>query len=473
MNNGARLHFSSVIVSTIKGAGALIFILILNSTDFIDRLLSGDLPAPGLLIPILILTAIIALIFGFNLLRWSRTYTYFEDASFVVERRLIMQSKTTVKLSSIASVNLQQGIFERLFGTYRLQLDINSAVSANKTDYNLVFSKDYALELKKLITNSISGEKKAADEASLPAQLIFKYPLKRVIRHCVLSTPLLSIFVSAGIITGFAVSSVTDVQSTDSASSFFWGIIFIVQLVYSLISPFFKYYDFTISRQGDKVIVSYGLVTKRQFTLPLSKTNAIVLRQPLLARMFGMYYGEILNIGMGDEEKKGQPFFCLLCDADELHYILSQVAPEFVITAMPEKSPAMALIPTGFKYGIWASVMLVAFAVAGLWYVGAAVFLFMFLCAFLSWRTKELILQDTKLTITSGIFTKRIITVPYGRLQNIKIKSGPIGKPLGLRSGEAVILSELSNKNNFIGYFPAERFETIMNKMTEQRGSTI
>ena len=468
---GVRLHFSSVITATLKGVGALIIIFLFNFSDFISALQTGGENVLHLWISSLVLIAIIALVFLFNLMRWLRTYTYFEDSSFVISRQLITQNKTTVKLSSIASVNLKQSIFDHIFGTYTLQLDINSTVNANKTDFNLVFSKAYALELKKMITGFLEKSTSFAEAETEEKHLIHHFPFSRVVRHGFLSIPIVSILISLGLIFGFVVDIMIAEPQENSLSSFLIAAIFFGQLFIALLSPFFKYYNFSISRQNNRVIVSHGLISKSEYTLPLSKTNAIILRQPLLARLFGLYYGEILNIGMGDEEKKSAPIFCLICDPEELHSILSQIAPEFIITAMPERSPLSALLPVSFKYGSFAAFSLVLSTILGSWIIGVIAFLFFFLCGFLSWRTKEISLQETKLSITTGIFTRRIITVPYSRLQNISIKSGPISTSLGLSKGQAVILSEMSNRNNTIGYFPVERFDVIMEKMIEQRGS--
>lgn len=79
--------------------------------------------------------------------------------------------------------------------------------------------------------------------------------------------------------------------------------------VYQFIRPFFLYHHFRVRKHGDHLYVSYGLISTQHFSLPLDKTNGIIIRRPMLARLFNLCYGEIINVGMGDSEENQGAYF--------------------------------------------------------------------------------------------------------------------------------------------------------------------
>jgi len=96
-----------------------------------------------------ILIAVFLVVLLFQFIRWRKTYISINDGQLIVEKRYkIMNNKTTVKLSSISTVNLKQNILHRIFNVYNLQLDINSAVTAEKTDFNLFLTGKWRLNSK-------------------------------------------------------------------------------------------------------------------------------------------------------------------------------------------------------------------------------------------------------------------------------------------------------------------------------------
>ena len=145
-----RNHYSKFIVDTIKTVWAFILIGIVNisgSTDLSEA--AGDIGATGgILIGLgaLLIAAVLMLI---NFLRWRRTKIIIDEDELIIDRDFKINKKvTTIRLSSIATVNLQQGIPDHIFNTYRVQLDINSSVTAEDTDFNLIFDKETAEKVK-------------------------------------------------------------------------------------------------------------------------------------------------------------------------------------------------------------------------------------------------------------------------------------------------------------------------------------
>ncbi|HHY83903.1 MAG TPA: PH domain-containing protein [Clostridiales bacterium] len=487
MEKPVRNHFSIVLVNTLKYTWFFIVMLFFNLLQDKDEAPGKEFDYIGfsiLMASILIAVFLVVLLFQF--IRWRKTYISINDGQLIVEKRYkIMNNKTTVKLSSISTVNLKQNILHRIFNVYNLQLDINSAVTAEKTDFNLVFNREMAFEFKRLITELNSGnepypygtgitdetpDKPGAFGNDESGQMpVVSFPFSKVARHCIMSVTitgiLISIAVYAGVILGLLFPEEGEVVS--ELDKIVALLIVIVPLFLQFISPFFRYYGFMVKKQNNRMIISYGLFTKQQYTLPLEKTSALIIRQTMLSRLFDLYYGEILNVGMGDEENKESPLFCLMVSKQELNSIIQHLAPEYYITEAIQPSPNCALMPVMMKYLILALPVFIVSIVFGLWPAGLVWLGFIILAAYLSHKAKGLGLQENKVAISSGVFSKKTIIISYSKIQNLSTTYGPVSKRLGLRKGNVTVLASLANKIHPIGYFPINEFERLANYMIE------
>ena len=473
---GIRNHFSSVIIDSIKSLAGVLIIGIFSvaegfeTEDFSEGGMLSSMGAFEALIAVAVVLALLLVMVIFNFLRWRKTYIIIDDENLVVNKNFLINKKsTTVRLSSIATVNFQQGIPERIFGTYRLQVDINSSVTADTTDFNLVFKKEVAEEIKARLTKHLDEDgdgitgtlTKMIDEngdivtTTTGAKLIYKFSLLEVIRHCLLNTPtLLLLFIAAMIVIAIQLGSIISV------------LVVVIPPLWSVFYPIFKYQNFKIEKVGNRAVISYGFFTHRQYNVPLDKTNAIVVHQPTLARLFGFAYGKILTVGMGEQEDDAEPIFCLMLEPDKLREIIAKLKPELLVNGLGETSPMKAYVSTCIPYLLFSLGFTAGAAYIGLWWLGIPVIAFMLFSAWLSVKTKALAVLSDKAVITSGVFHKRTLIVPNKKIQNISVKTGPISRRLGLAQGTVNVLAATIYSVHEIGYFTMDRFDTLFEKIT-------
>lgn len=478
--NERRCHYSSFIIHTVKTmwmflTAIVVFIIQTGESDELLTEMSGYR-----LWFFLGLVALTVGAFVFNFLRWRRTFISLDEENLVVDRRTINKKKTTVKRSTISTVNIRRGILEKCFGVSRLQLDINSAATADQTDFDLIFSQKEALEIRALLlprpeteaNEEVSPEDTAAVQTAQPFQaegrFICSFSFGQVLRHCVLSLSPGSILAAlSGFIVWFWLSGDETIQN----ASLLPVLVMVCPALWQSVRPLFLYQNFRLTKSGKQLGVSCGLVSTQQFSLPLDKTNAIVIRRPMLARPFGLCSGEIINIGMGDSQSQQAPVFCLLTTPAEMHRILMEIAPDYATASQspdcprPTRSPQSALLPVMLTWALWGLVALALSVFLEKWWAGALALAFFLLCAWFQWRTKELAFFEDKLSVTTGIFSKRNITADYAKLQLLRRKCGPVSSRLGLRKGSVGILASAAYQNNNIGYFPAADFDRIQDEI--------
>lgn len=465
-----RCHFSMFITRTLKAMWAVLAAI---AAFIIQSGLSGELMTEinsrqSLLL--LGMSAVFLGSLGFNFFRWRKTFITIDEENLIVDRRTINANKTAVKLSTISSVNLRRGVLEKIFGTCRLQLDIDSSATADKTDFDLVFKKEQAIHIRDQIVASAEVEQAAKQGSYIavmpqrePRELLYSFSFSEVMRHCLLG-------LSVGSIIGAAVGFGIWFWSSglgDGNISWLPIIIVVFPAVYQFIRPFFLYQNFRLEKSGNYLHVSYGLIASQHFALPLDKTNAMIINRPALARMFNLCSGEIINIGMGDARDNQAPLFCLLLSPKRVYEIIIAIAPQYA-AALPEgdssplqRSPKPALWPVLLRWLLWAIILATAAIIWGKIAIAIIVLLAMLFAGYLSWRTKELALLEDKISISTGVFAKRNITADYGKLQRLIRKSGPVSNRLGLAQGQVSILASSIHQNNLIGYFPAACFDRI------------
>ena len=127
---------------------------------------------------------------------WKRTTFYIDGVDFVYERRTMFRASSRLPIQNIAVVNVERNIFERLIGTAKVKIDLNSSRTANSTDFRFVLREQNALELKEKlmgIKQSLTeGEADSQTEAEQEQreQIAF-FSVGEALRHKLLFVPVM------------------------------------------------------------------------------------------------------------------------------------------------------------------------------------------------------------------------------------------------------------------------------------------
>ena len=62
---------------------------------------------------------------------------------------------------------------------------------------------------------------------------------------------------------------------------------FVFSAVWDTLKDFIRYYDFRARRRGDRIHIRYGLLKKMEHTIPVSKIQALKIRQAFIAPICG------------------------------------------------------------------------------------------------------------------------------------------------------------------------------------------
>lgn len=187
----------------------------------------------------------------------------------------------------------------------------------------------------------------------------------------------------------------------------------------------FRYYGFTLRRQGEDLRYGRGLLQRYTGTIPISKVQAVTLRENILARTAGYGSLAIQTAGRaagGDDETvqsavpiaRRDRVLALAREIEPFGDISLQRPPKRARTRYAVRYALAVLALTALFRGIQAVVDLVA-----PWYLPLAGLLAVPVAAHLAWAHKGYHIDDDYVVTRNGFWRRRTMVVPADRVQTV------------------------------------------------------
>lgn len=481
-----RCHFSIIFENAASLLGVLLAIAVSQLDDIVENLSKlNNIEGKSYFIGLGIFLILVIIVLLFNLNRWFRTIIWIENGTLIVEQNTLNKKKNTYTIKNISNIDMEQNLFERVVGTYKIKIDTNSSALAKKTDIKIVFSRQVAVDFKKEIMSSMGQEEDTHLFDSEEETFDVVYSTKDIIMNCFYTANLFSIlFLIGGFVGFFFLMRYGDNNYTiqdflkDAIGGFAALLIALVSSAYSLIKGFFTYYGFKIKRDGQRIHLSYGLFRKNIHTIPVDKINGVKLVQPFFSRIFNRYQVEVINVGTGDEKNESANIL-LSCTKDEVKKYMSTLLPEFedFIDKPIEKQSSKYFLHMTYQLVIVTLGMLIGFTVFNyfvdilpIWieYVAAISFLVIcILCYVVSYLAGGYYVGEEYLILAKGIFTKTFYMIRYEKMQSIKINETLMSKITKLKKSSVFILAALVNSVMSLPLVEEDILEVISKKMIE------
>lgn len=395
-----------------------------------------------------------------SLMRWYRTCFYIEGEHLIFERNTLMKKTSRLPLSNIATVNLERNIFERIVGTAKIKLDINSAATAGQTDFIFVLSLDKAKALESALL-SVKKEEQTENESR---ETVFAFTNAQAVRHVILSQPVVQ-YLGVGALILIGAFFDREVLGGDifaralpilGLSALGW----LAGIVMQIMSA----WNFRIERDEKSIYISSGLLRKKSYSFETDKINALTVRRPVLARLSGLAFAEVAVIGLGND-KKETPQISLLVKENELEKILAVCAGDFSCTGKKISEHKSGLLAAMVKY-------LPAFGAVGT----AAAFVWLPLCpviillgavfAVLSHKAKALQTDENIFSYSQGFLSQKSCFFKYSDIQTVRFSTNGLMKRFCTGRITLSILSHSSMSVHSTVWAKEEEFVKISQKVT-------
>ena len=482
-----RCHPTVIVEKSLKTFSSVVVVLILL-VAWIDS---------TALLSMLVLALVALLLFYYR--QWKRTTIQFNETDVVVERDTLFQMKKTLPYAKMASVNVNRDIPNRLFGTSKLLININSGTSAMVPEAVLTFKQDVAERLRSELSQRLYDHTISLDEEETIESLATFTPLD-VIIHGLFSvstyqTIVASIFLAYSVVELY-ISMMTGGEAGGMAMVSL--LMFVGIQIMPSISLILRYYNYKVYRRGDTVYLQHGLIRTYRTSFSVSRINAVRVKSTLAARLLGRSCIEAEVVGLVSEGgESSRPVLCLLKDDATQQRVLRELVPEFVYERVPDKQPEGAkcvlLIRAAIASLVVAAVMLVpsiyvyreVAALTGvigtpgvvlqyvLPLVTALAVLAIIYAAHVSYRVTEFDAGEDLFTFVNGAVDRETVVMNYDKVQMVWIAKGPIARIFGVSRGSVYMLSSTGSSSISSGYFPESQLnrinEIVMNHITSGR----
>lgn len=458
-----------------------------DARDALDSAL-GALFIGGVILILVLFSAII---------KWRKTTISLEEDAIVWEKNTIHKKTLTISIKNISSINIERNLFERIIGTAKLKIDTASLSTADSTDVLFIFRLEDALKYKNYLETKV--RETDGDTARNPADAdVTKENLSKersaqiteILKHCFYDVSVVSVLVGL-LFTGLGIFWGVDALRSGNIGTALEELataaVVIVTMGYTtlkaLFGKFFRYYGLTVSRNGNRLHMRYGLLKVKDYVIPVEKINAIYIRQTFIGRLFKQYNASMECVGVGDEENEIAQLTLSLPYAEMVER-LSLLLPEYDLTPVGNTKKVgktalyhklcriliFTIVVIGYRFGVNVVSREMGVEIDRLFVqVSAAVIAFIYvwiiLAIILQMNTEAVGLYPGYMSASTGNFGRTIEIVPYKKIQYVSINRSPLSRFSGLLSGDIYILAAGFGSAKSIPYITEKEVETLKEKL--------
>lgn len=446
-NNKIRNHISSI-------AGdmwSFILTVIIFLVVFISNIKTTSLEFNEFLIFVGGTTVLLLFVFTIFFIKWLKTTIEVTSKTIIIDRKTILRKTTNINIKDISTIDISQNIIQKVFKTAKIQLDINSTVTAEENDMKIILKYEEAIQFQKNIIKLMNKKASEKDYKKIELEKYnYKYSFSSIFKHTIFS---LNIFVLILLI-------ITNVPILFTKQENLEIILFVlIPIIFSILSSLFKFYNFKILKDDDKINISYGFFSRKKISMPYSKISGLKITQPILARIFNLYSVELINIGYAENETIS--LLLPLSNKKDISEKLAFLFPNIKLNFNNYRQSKAAPIGYFIDNLIWIIITLVmAFFINYIF--GLFIVLIWLINITLSYMTKSFYYNDNFLYITNGIYNKSIVVCETKNIQNIILKENIFIKKYNLCKMNIVLNSNMINSNHETGYFNKIFFDKII-----------
>ncbi len=370
----------------------------------------GLIPAFGAAIATILIALVAA---GFGWWSWKKlTYYLDADGDLRVDSGIFQRQARRLQLSRLQSVDAVSPLIARLLGFVEVRIEVAGAGDSRAVLRYL--TKSQAEDLRTTILAKAEQRTKSEDATSadvdggeydpaappnpanlanqMDGELLARVPMGRLLGSLLLRTTTVTLFILTVLFILFTIR-------TQGVASLAVAVVTGGVPLFAIISEFFTYSNFTLSRTRDGLRLRNGLLQTQTRTVPVGRIQAVEIVAPLLWRRFGWVRVQLTVAGVGGEgQETGRAVLLPVAPRDEALAIIEQVMPGVAVDDLPWVSaPRRARWREPFQW------------------------------PFLAWAA-----TDQVIATRTGRITRRISFAPHARNQSVRVMQGPWQRALRL-----------------------------------------
>ncbi|MGN7479629.1 PH domain-containing protein [Solibacillus silvestris] len=373
-----KLHPVTAIINVVKALKDLLIpiVIIVVANGFNFNLDYRSETFFSEMIPLFILIIVVFGTMISGLVKWWTFVYWFEDSELRVEYGLFVKKKRYIPFDRIQNLNYKEGIFHRLFKLVQVQVETagskNGKPEAELTAVTRAAADEVEIQMKRAKQKTPSESE--LSEKELAEAIEEKEPSSIVLHKMKVPELLLLASTSSGV--GVVLAGVFAVFSQFAefipfdmiydevaflmeysyiAAMILIALALLATWIISVGLTFLNYYNFTVIKQHDRLIITRGLIEKKRVTIPLNRVQAIKLAENPFQQMLGLASVAVESAGGGfsGESDKKIILFPLIAKKEAFEP-LNELFPEYDFDVMHTIQPPKKAQPFFYRIDfIW------------------------------------------------------------------------------------------------------------------------
>lgn len=455
MSNAKRLHPVSAVTNFFKQLKELI-------VPFIAFFVFGTKASEHDIWFFLGSSVIVLVVLVIGILYWLRFSYRLEEGELRMEYGLFVRKKRYIPFDRIQSLDFSEGILHRPFGLVKVKVE--TAGSSGVADAEAVLTAITKVEANR-IQEIIAQAKKdlVASESITEDETVTEHVEENVVYKITPKELLLLATTSGGV--GVVLSAVLaffsqldDVIPYERAyheveNMISNGVAIIAVLVFvgfllawfiALIGTMVKYAQFTVKKTERELVISRGLLEKRQITIPLNRIQGVRISENILRQPFGLCSVYIISAGGSVRNTEGSKVLLLpAVKKAQVANILQDYLPLSFPTQPFKKLPKRSL-PRYILRGslVVFPLVIAAIAVFKLWGL-LSILLFVISAAwsYVKYKDAGWRIEGQQLTLQYRSFIKHTLLMNKHHVQSLDYKVSIFQRKKNLASATSLIKS--------------------------------
>ncbi len=466
-------YIYSSLLSDLFGSLVLVFAFLQNF--FLDdEAKTEDIIAK---LPVFVIAfAVIYLCFIVYRIMYYKTSGYeLTETEIKCNRGVLFRKRSVLDYKKVHAINKKQNLFHRLFGVAVLTIDSGSTNTAYQAEITIVEKAKTVDELLNKLNALKEGGTPPADDSKEEVLLsdkdsLYNFTSKKKLLYTLINIASTAFFTALfGVLAIIVIGVCKLMLQLDGLGT--WGEYFLFAILITvgamlllsvfsfigcMIHSFVGYYRFNITKRGNDIQISYGLLERHTNTFSYDRIKAVKISQGLVQRMLGFAAIKLEVIGYtngsGDDDNTELGVLVPFCKYDEIGEILGKVLPDYIPDKKQAKSVSyfpfvswftlilgivtgvvlLQAIATMLIFNVASSVIAaVAFGVVG---VGVIVLAVKALSSALSYQNNGLAINNGKITAYYGGFTKNVTVFMSKNLIAAENVTTPLRQKAGITS---------------------------------------
>ena len=265
---------------------------------------------------------VLALVYGYFYYLKFTFYLNPNKKEFVIDKGVFSRKHLTIPIEKIQQVNINQGFLQKIIGVYSLQID-TAGTDSKEVDIRAI-NGEIAQALKQHLLHGQTVASPENDEEA-PMAAVNDIPLIKIKATTLLKIGLTSNYgQSIALLIGFGYAAFRNIKELLKAfdndngqmeqfvksgfNLFSIGILLaaiaVILLATNVIRTFVKYFDFQLSKHRQSLLITAGLLTKKNTLLHPDKIQITKYSQNYLQRKIGLFNMSLKQAHAGREQSE-------------------------------------------------------------------------------------------------------------------------------------------------------------------------